>query len=420
MRAFICAASLMPTMCFAQLKIEWQSEISDFKYDYVSGIIVNQQNVLVSTSGGVKNFTKSGIETSFSGASSGIYTMQEFKNNIYTVGYMNLERRDYEGKEISDVKLYQAENITLSARNGMIFNDNLYTTNYSRYFFKYDLAGNKIWEREIAELCDNIYLQAQGKYIYIYSLINKPALGPRLMQYDTQGNQKWSIPTGYLYAMIADKEGNCYITSANPESTVSKINPSGQVVWSKLLNGQWAQGMSIYGDSLLLCGNISLNAITDKNQSCAYSIMSASSGEILHQQVVDLYEDKNESEKMSAIATDGKAIYIGGRHSDENPRAFLLKLSKEGNTTGLKEETTNTFSVFPNPSGSKFTIRSASSISNVQITMRNALGAVVYSTTISKENGKNVEVNPGELPAGTYIVEIVSGNKKTVKKVVVE
>jgi hypothetical protein len=223
--------------------------------------------------------------------------------------------------------------------------------------------------------------------------------------------------------MVADNNGNCYVMVANGETTVMKFNPAGEVVWSKLLKGQWAQGASIYGDSLLLCGNISLNAITDKNQSCAYSIMSCSSGDILQQQVVDLYEDKNEREKMTTIATDGKAIYIGGTHSDENPRCFLVKLSKEGSATGLKGEIEPkaSFKIFPNPGGSKFTITCATNeLSAVNVTVHNISGQVVYSKKVECNPDKSFTLDLGRQAPGSYSLEIVSGNQRTVKKIVIE
>ena len=151
--------------------------------------------------------------------------------------------------------------------------------------------------------------------------------------------------------------------------------------------------------------------------------MSVSSGEILHQQVVDLYEDKNEREQMKTIATDGKAIYIGGTHSDENPRCFLIKLSKDGNTSSLKDEkgSHTTFNIFPNPGGSKFTITCENNPSStVNVTVRNISGQVVYKKEVSCNPDRTFTLDLGKQASGSYTIEILSGNNKAVKKIIVE
>jgi hypothetical protein len=354
---------------------------------------------------------------------SGVFGMAYHKENIYTNGARHLTFYTEELEKIREIPLLLADNTSLSAKNGQIFNNRLYTTDAYNYHLKYDLDGNKIGEVAIAELTNNVFLKASAGYIYIYSHINKPALGARLMQYDTLGNQKWSVAPGDVHAMVADKQGNCYVMVANGESTIVKYNPEGEVVWSKLLTGQYVRGASMYGDSLLLCGNISLNAITDKNQSCAFSIMSASSGEIFHQQVVDLYEDINESERMTQIVSDGQNIYIGGAHGDQSPQCFLVKLSREGNTTGLKDEkgSRTSFNIFPNPGGGKFTISCGESkVNSMQVTVRNVEGKVVYSKKINCNADNSFTLDLGKQAAGNYTVEIGEGKDKVMKKIIVE
>jgi hypothetical protein len=403
------------------LKVEWLREIPAFEEDHVSGLLINSNNIIASLQAGhIAGFTKNGEELWSAESNSGVYMLGRHGQYIYTQGYMHLEQRTEQGNILNNYVLKNVDDNTISARNGQIWNSSLYTTNMTHLLLKYDLSGDLIYSKKIAENCDNKFLCAGGGFVYVFANIKNPAQGTRLIQFDTTGNQKWSVSVGDVRAMLADDEGNCYIAPVNVETTLIKYNTQGQVIWSTLVTGQFIEEMSKRGDSIFVCGRLSLGS--EENQKCAYSIISAKTGKILQQQSFAIYKPDTEIEYFSKIASDGDNVYVGGTHGKMGYYScFLIKLSKEGKITEIQDqESSNSFSVFPNPSGSKFTISSSTSISTVHITMRNAAGQTVFYKTISRENGKNIEVNPGELPSGTYIIEIVSGNKKTVKKVVVE
>ena len=104
-------------------------------------------------------------------------------------------------------------------------------------------------------------------------------------------------------------------------------------------------------------------------------------------------------------------------------RLFLVKLSREGNTTGLKEQNIQKtgFSIFPNPGGSKFTITCENNTNSVvNVTVRNISGQVIYQKRINCNADKNFTLDLGKQLAGNYTVEIGSGLDKVIKKVIVE
>ena len=107
-------------------------------------------------------------------------------------------------------------------------------------------------------------------------------------------------------------------------------------------------------------------------------------------------------------------------------RLFLVKLSREGNTTGLKETSTRTgFSIFPNPGPEsyrgKFTITCESNTSSaVNVTVRNISGQVIYQKRINCNADKNFTLDLGKQLAGNCTVEIGSGLDRIIKKVIVE
>ena len=104
-------------------------------------------------------------------------------------------------------------------------------------------------------------------------------------------------------------------------------------------------------------------------------------------------------------------------------RLFLVKLSSEGNTTGIKNENGNRsgYNIFPNPGGSKFTIQCDEPGSgSLKITVRNSLGQIIQEKELSCEDKKSWELDLGRQQAGNYSVEIVAGGLRTVKKVLID
>jgi hypothetical protein len=404
------------------LKIEWNTVLPVGETD-VSGLVLHNNRAYVTLTGGASVFNildDHGVITFTSLANNTrIRSLFMYDTCLLSIGDQQLTRRSLQGEIISEHTLIWKNGENISSRNGKILNDRVYTTNIHNDFLKYSLTGEQLFRKEIATLTDNHFLDVGGNIIYIYSTITNPAQGSRLLQYDTLGNLNWSVGIGDVYNIIADNMGNCYVLTANGDGTVIKYSMQGQVVWSRSTPGQWSQGSFLKGDSLFVCGNVFPG---DTKQSCAYSIISASTGKIISQQTITISENKNEFEHFSKIACDGKNIYIGGQKGNQYQKCFLLILSREGNTIGLKEVTgSQLFNVFPNPSSSKFTITCENSqASTANITVRNISGQVVYKKEISCNADKSFTLDLGKQAAGNYTVEIVSGEEKTVKKIVVE
>jgi hypothetical protein len=412
----------------AVLKIEWSIEVNiPGDKEVITGILTNGHSIYYS----LQNNQGSGIFAQSNDNSSApvpiitkspVKSLQVYNGELFSMGGCQLTRRDLQGHPQTEICLQLQESWNLSAVEGCINEGTVYGLHWANMLAAYDIKGQLKWSRQISELSENRFLELGGAHLYVLANIVKPTSSTRLMQFDSFGEQKWSVVTGDVHAMVADNAGNCYIMVANGETTVIKYNSAGHVVWSKLLSGQYAQGASILGDSLFICGNISLNAITDKNQSCAFSVLSASSGDILHQQIVDLYEDPNEAEKMTQISSDSKAIYIGGSHGNQFPKCFIVKFSREG-STGLKNEKElgPVFEIYPNPTSNKFTIACNDSGSEkLNIRVLNTLGQVVLSKEIKCDGKKTWDLDLGRQASGTYTVEIVSGSDKVTKQLVID
>ncbi|MCD6013173.1 MAG: repeat containing protein [Flavipsychrobacter sp.] len=82
---------------------------------------------------------------------------------------------------------------------------------------------------------------------------------------------------------------------------------------------------------------------------------------------------------------------------------------------GLEKVNPITFNIYPNPSSGKFTI-SAEFTSDAVIEVYNAIGQIIYSTTVQ---GHQTDVDLQGLPAGIYIVQYISGGQRAVQRAVV-
>jgi len=83
--------------------------------------------------------------------------------------------------------------------------------------------------------------------------------------------------------------------------------------------------------------------------------------------------------------------------------------------TGITELSSNSFSVFPNPASSTFTIQSEKLITGIEIT--NIYGQKVFSETISAKN-KTIDIS--DLAEGIYFLQLNSAGKTTVQKFIKE
>lgn len=349
-----------------------------------------------------------------------------YENFVYSMGDQHLTKRDLLGNIIEEKMLPYSETGYISATEGKILNGRAYATDIHNYIFKFSLAGEQLFKKDIGTLTDNHFLDVGGNFIYVYSSITNPALGSRLMQYDTLGNQKWSVPIGSLvYGMYADEEGNCYMLTSETGGSghVQKYNLEGELVYDVKLPGQ--RGMNAFKsrDSLFVCGQVSGAVRVDGQKMAAFCILSAKTGEVYHQQTIDLDPDPSHLEDFTHIASDGSNIYVGGYFGGQGKTNVLIKYSRVGNTTGLKEDADSRsgYKIFPNPGGSKFTITCENNKSNtVNVTVRNISGQVVYQQKISCNPDKSFTLDLGKQPSGNYMVEIGAGADKTIKKIIVE
>ena len=79
------------------------------------------------------------------------------------------------------------------------------------------------------------------------------------------------------------------------------------------------------------------------------------------------------------------------------------------------------FGLFPNPNKGQFTLKFTSSTSNdIQVNVHDMRGRLVYDKSFSNTIAFNQNINLNKVEAGIYLVSVVDGAKKTVKRIVIE
>ncbi len=422
---------LFPLLVGAQLKVEWKKDLTTSgDSEIITDIILNDDLVYTSLRGengsSIVLYHLNGTQNSVLKENSFIQNLQMLNIQLYSMGGCQLIKRDVHGVINFETCLKLEENWTVSAVAGEIMGSAVYALHFAKMIAAYDLNGQLKWSKALGEVSQNQFLKTGGKYIYVLANISSPAQGNRLFQYDTLGNQNWSLPMGMVTNILADRDGNCYVFSVQPQTSnvVTKLNPDGETVWTKVVSGQVVLNGFLYGDSLFVCGSECIDVAPNRHQNPTFSVLSVKAGAILHQQTLDFYEgDQGYGEGFSHLVYDGKALYLGGHSGSQYVENFLVKLSREGNTTSLPDDKTSrsSFSIFPNPGGSKFTISCAEAGSGtLKVTVRNTLGHVVKSEDISCMGEKSWELDLGKQAAGSYNVEILCGTQKIVKKIVIQ
>ena len=85
---------------------------------------------------------------------------------------------------------------------------------------------------------------------------------------------------------------------------------------------------------------------------------------------------------------------------------------------GIEEVNANTMTIHPNPANDIINVSIENITANVQISLYNSVGQMVYSQTEKAENGLDTVINLNDLSNGTYILRISSEENVWIKKVI--
>ncbi|WP_309609760.1 reprolysin-like metallopeptidase [Flavobacterium sp.] len=88
---------------------------------------------------------------------------------------------------------------------------------------------------------------------------------------------------------------------------------------------------------------------------------------------------------------------------------------------GVQNNEFTNFSLFPNPNNGMFTVKFTSESSNdIMINVNDLRGRQVFEKKYSNNGAFNQNISLDKLESGVYLVSIIDGEKKTVKRIIVE
>ncbi len=88
---------------------------------------------------------------------------------------------------------------------------------------------------------------------------------------------------------------------------------------------------------------------------------------------------------------------------------------------GVSDFEFENFSLYPNPNNGNFTVKFTSNTdSNIKINVHDLRGRQVFEKSYSNNGAFNQEVTLNNIQSGVYLVSIIDGDKKTVKRIVIE
>lgn len=122
-----------------------------------------------------------------------------------------------------------------------------------------------------------------------------------------------------------------------------------------------------------------------------------------------------------ATATETRYFAIGGKGTlattaDQiNVRIDDINVTKVTGSVGVKENSKNVLSIFPNPSNGLFTLNIADNNSSVEV--YNVIGENVYSKSQLTKGDNAIDLS--NVAAGTYFVKVKTGNELATKRIVI-
>jgi Secretion system C-terminal sorting domain len=117
------------------------------------------------------------------------------------------------------------------------------------------------------------------------------------------------------------------------------------------------------------------------------------------------------------VGTNGYPIKIKDYAYNSIPNLFILAGDTGTGPTGIIENKALSIYLFPNPATNHLTIAFGSNNKNVEVTITDISGKIIYSTTASET--QQIEVNTKDFAKGIYVVQIQAADFIATKKLIV-
>jgi hypothetical protein len=257
-----------------------------------------------------------------------------------------------------------------------------------------------------------------------------------LRKYDPSFNQVWAIPftdPGYLKA---DSLGNCYMwgwfyggstsfgnttlynpysSTGHPQGYAGKIDKNGNCLWAITPSDT----ETIYNVAFGPTGFYTTGSTN--NISCAdqrlYVAQYDSSGNFISQNQFT----PQLTGRQLLCANNGDISVAGNYISMSDNFVFLSKISYNTPTSVKDPQNTSSLSLAPNPTSGIFQLNYITSRAvTVTLNILNAKGQILFSEKIKTEGELHRTLDLSAYAKGVYFIELVNGEAREVKRVVLE
>ncbi len=160
--------------------------------------------------------------------------------------------------------------------------------------------------------------------------------------------------------------------------------------------------------------NDNINATFD-DQGNAIVCATTITGNVIPAQALSTLNGENPNGTWTFGVNDNAAADTGTINS------YTLTVCSTIYALANKEFEFDNFSLYPNPNSGNFTIKFNSESSNdIEINVHDIQGREVYQKSFSNTGAFNQNIHLNKIATGVYLVSIIDGAKKTVKRIVVE
>jgi hypothetical protein len=284
---------------------------------------------------------------------------------------------------------------------------------YAGFINKFNSAGSCMASISLPGRAFDISLDGTGN-IYLSHV-------HAVSKYNTSGALFWTCPVSGAGHISADALGNCYFTRIEWSCTIlSRISPAGQILWTDSTT-TGGTGMTVFADTN---GYIySAGRYGDQNTWYGMGISKYDSNghRIWYYLQPDLHWPNYQYTPMNMLAANG-SVYIGGAKYSQIGDAFAFKLTEHLTTSIQEDQIASSLSVTPNPTSGQFNV-SYKSGKHEPITLQvlDASGKCIYNKTFRDFTGELQEhIDLGNRPKGIYMVAVLAGKNREVKKVIIE
>lgn len=348
------------------------------------------------------------------------------ETGLYIGGPGYIRKYDFNGKLI----VYKAIGWQF---NKIALHNNAFYAYGREELAKFDFNFNLIWTRTVAKYNAYKLLPADDNHFYV-KVGNGDSYDPdSIVKFDTSGKRIWarSVP-GYSTDIAADDEGNCYVSAsflygtsfgphmvaADPGATygyaIAKLSSSGNWEWAIKAAAQVIMKKKNSPYLFTSGGDGNANGLLTRYDLDGNFISSVNMG--------TSPAGYNGIRLITDIAVFGQSIYAGG-HTTDYIYAFFARIDDNSLPLALNEPKKEPgFSVYPNPAGDKINLQLEDALRQAQgdIHLYNVLGKKVKNISGTSLNERETRIDVSDLPKGVYFIDLVTGEGRVTKKIVLQ